>query len=65
MKEILIGFFIAVCLMLWIAWIDTKILTNKGIKVTKERSYFMNFLIASCWEMVFFIGGFFIGRGFK
>ena len=47
--------------ILFIAWVDDQFM-GAGIQIPKTR--FNLFLIASCWELLFFIGGFFVGRFF-
>jgi len=57
--EMLFGGFIGIFLILFIAWVDSKYL-NMGIKVPESR--FKSYIVASCWEALFFIGGFLLGK---
>ena len=60
--QIIIGMFIGVILMLFVAWVDEQIVKTSIINVSRERSKFMNYLVASCWEILFFIGGIMFGK---
>ena len=56
----LYGFLVATLLILSIAFVDEKYLLGKG--VTTSPSMFKTYLVASCWEILFVIGGIFIGK---
>lgn len=60
MIEFIFGAFFGIILLLFIAFVDDRYMVGGGIKLPDSR--FKTYLVASCWELLFFTGGMLIGR---
>lgn len=59
MIEYLFGVLTGIILLLFIGYIDDRFKMGGNLKMSETRFKF--FLIASCWELLFFIGGILLG----
>jgi hypothetical protein len=60
MIEFIFGFLAGIILLLFIAFVDDRWMLGRGVKIPETK--FKLYLIASCWELLFFTGGFLFGR---
>lgn len=63
MIEFIFGIFTGIILLLFIAFVDSKWMLGRGVKIPETK--FKLYLIASCWELLFFIGGLVLGLSLK
>lgn len=60
MIKFVFGVLTGIILLLFIAFVDDRWMLGKGVKIPETK--FKLFLVASCWELLFFLGGFLLGR---
>ena len=64
MKEFLLGVLFGCLLLVFIAWVDNKYLSNVKIvnmKLNTKRSLYFNYIMGSAYEIMFFVIGFLLG----
>ena len=68
MIEFLLGVICSGVFLTFIAWVDTKYLSNVrkvNMKLNPKRSLWFNYLIGSAYEIIFFAIGLIMGVGIK
>ena len=60
MIEFFFGFLAGIILLLFIAFIDDRWMLGRGVKIPETK--FKLYLVASCWELLFFIGEVLFGK---
>lgn len=51
----LFGMIIGIILLLFTAWIDSQFMEGRGVKTCKSK--FKTYLVAACYELIFFLMG--------
>ena len=60
MIEFIFGILLGIIFLLFIGFVDDRWNLGRGVKIPETK--FKLYLIASCWELLFFISGFLLGR---